>query len=173
MSLRPRDRQQRKPWFRQLTAQLRRVVGTRAWLLLNLYPPYLGANIRLRRAGSHAERFEVEMRLRAWNQNYFGTHFGGSLYSMCDPFFALILTENLGDGYVVWDKAATIRFLRPARGLVRVCFEIPRERLAEVRQAADTRGRTELELTTDIVDEAERPVARVLKVLSVQRRRVS
>ena len=56
---------------------------------------------------------EVHMPLRFWNKNYVGTHFGGSLYTMCDPFFMLILVNNLGSGYIVWDKAATIRFKKP------------------------------------------------------------
>ena len=62
------------------------------------------------------------MRLTSWNRNFVGTHFGGSLYSMCDPFFVLILSAALGRDYVVWDKAAAIRFLRPGRGTVKATF---------------------------------------------------
>ena len=39
---------------------------------------------------------DVEMKLRIWNQNYVGTHYGGSLYSMADPFYMLMLMHNLG-----------------------------------------------------------------------------
>ena len=83
--------------------------------LLSLYPPYLGAGIRVR-AAADLRTFEVRMKLGRFNRNYVGTQFGGSLYSMCDPFFMLILAEALGRGYIVWDKAATIRFRRPGRG---------------------------------------------------------
>ena len=79
------------------------------------------------------------MKLRWWNRNYVGTQFGGSLYSMCDPFFMLILVEALGPRYVVWDKAATIRFRRPGRGTVHATFHIPQERIDEIRAAADAR----------------------------------
>jgi hypothetical protein len=54
-------------------------------------------------------QFEVELRARWYNRILFGTHFGGSLYAMCDPFFVFIITMNLGDKYIVWDKSATIR----------------------------------------------------------------
>ncbi len=38
--------------------------------------------------------------------------------SMCDPFFMLMLMTRLGPGYVVWDKSASIEFVRPGRGTV-------------------------------------------------------
>jgi acyl-coenzyme A thioesterase PaaI-like protein len=83
----------------------------------------LGAGIRVTRLGPHA--VDVEMKLRRWNRNYVGTHFGGSLYSMTDPFFMLMPIENLGPEYIVWDKAATIRFKKPGRGKVRASFVCP------------------------------------------------
>jgi len=53
---------------------------------------------------------DVEMKLRFWNANYVGTHFGGSLFAMTDAFYMLMLMHHLGRDYVVWDKAATIRY---------------------------------------------------------------
>ncbi len=139
-------------------------------LLLALYPPYLGAGVR---ATSIAEDFgtvEVRMGLHFWNRNYVGTQFGGSLYSMVDPFYMLMLIELLGPGYVVWDKAATIRFRRPGRGPVRARLEIPPQRVEEIRRAADAEGRTEPRFTAVVVDEAGEVVAEVEKLLSVRKR---
>ena len=104
--------------------------------MLSFWPPYLGAGIRVR-PSADLRTFDVRMKLRSWNRNYVNTHFGGSLYSMCDPFFMLILIQALGRGYVVWDKAATIRFRRPGKGTVRATFHIPQERVEEIRAAAD------------------------------------
>jgi acyl-coenzyme A thioesterase PaaI-like protein len=137
--------------------------------LLNLYPPYLGAGIRVR-VSPDFRTFEVRMRLRRWNRNYVGTHFGGSLYSMCDPFFMLILMENLGRGYVVWDKAATIRFRRPGKGTVRAVFHIPAERIAEIRSAADRDGKVEPTFHVDVVNEQGEVVADVEKLVYVRRK---
>jgi hypothetical protein len=44
--------------------------------------------------------------------------YGGSLYSMTDPFYMPMLISNLGSDYVVWDKAAHIRFRKPDPTLV-------------------------------------------------------
>ena len=148
-----------------------RFFDRRRWLirLLNLYPPYFGAGIRVRTSPDR-RTFEVRMGLRFWNRNYVGTHFGGSLYAMCDPFFMLILIEHLGREYVVWDKAATIRFRRPGKGPVRATFHVPEERVAEIRAAADRDGKVEPTFRVDVIDEQGQVIAEVEKLLYVRRK---
>ena len=135
--------------------------------MLSVFPPYVGAGIRVR-TSPDLRTFEVRMKLRWWNRNYVNTHFGGSLYSMCDPFFMLILVEALGRGYVVWDKAATIRFRRPGRGTVRATFHIPPERVEEIRAAADRGEKVEPVFTAEVLDEQGEVVAEVEKLLYVR-----
>jgi len=137
---------------------------------LGLYPPYLGAGIRVVSVSKDLRVFDVRMKLRFWNRNYVGTHFGGSLYAMCDPFFMLALIEALGPDYVVWDKAATIRFRRPGRGEVRARFHVPDERVEEIRRAADAAPKVEPAFRCEVLDEAGEVVAEVEKTLHVRRR---
>jgi len=143
----------------------------RRWLirLMNFFPPYLGAGIRVR-SNAELSAFDVRMKLRWWNRNYVGTHFGGSLYALCDPFFMLILFEALGPGYVVWDKAATIRFRRPGRGTVHARFEIGPERVAEIRAAADRDGKVEPTFVAEVRDDEGQVIAEVEKLLYVRRK---
>jgi hypothetical protein len=89
---------------------------------------------------------------------------------MCDPFFMLMLIELLGPGYIVWDKAASIRFKRPGRGLVRARFEITAEKLAEISAAADTHGKVEPEFHIEIKDVEGNVIAEVEKLLYVRRK---
>jgi acyl-coenzyme A thioesterase PaaI-like protein len=140
-----------------------------SWLirLINLFPPYLGAGIRVR-SSPDLRTFESRMKLRRWNRNYVNTHFGGSLYAMCDPFFMLILIQALGRGYVVWDKAATIRFLRPGTGTVTAKFHIPEERVQEIRAAADRGEKVEPVFTAQVIDERGEVVAEVEKLVYVR-----
>ena len=157
----------------KLPSRARQALATAKGRLLSkvvsLYPPYLGAGVRVREVDSHT--FEVEMGLHAWNRNYFGTHFGGSLYSMCDPFFALILARELGSGYVVWDKAAAIRFKKPGRGRVHARFSIPRERVREIRALVDGGRKHEPSFTAEVLDEAGEVIAEVDKHLYVRKSR--
>jgi hypothetical protein len=133
-----------------------------------LWPPYLGAGVRVRNVSSDVRSLDVEMRLRFWNRNYYSTHFGGSLYSMVDPFFVLMLAANLGRGYVVWDKAATIRFKAPGRGRVTARFALSGEAIDAIRRDADA-GKVEPRFQVEIKDEAGTVIAEVEKVLHVRR----
>lgn len=138
--------------------------------LINLWPPYLGAGIRVTRISGDLRTFEVRMKLRWYNRNYVGTHFGGSLYSMCDPFFMLILIHGLGRGYEVWDKSASIRFRRPGRTTVRATFHVPDDEIERIRREADAHGKAEPTFTVDVTDEAGELVAQVEKLLHVRRK---
>ena len=136
--------------------------------LVNVYPPYLGAGVRVRHRLGDERTIRVEMSLRPWNRNLFGTHFGGSLYSMCDPWFVVLLVRLLGDGYVVWDKSASIEFLKPGRGKVSATFHVPAGAVEEIRAAVDRDGKAEPVLTAEVVGEDGAVVARVTKRLWVR-----
>jgi hypothetical protein len=138
--------------------------------LLSFYPPFLGAGIRVTRVNEDVTEIDVEMKLRFWNQNYVGTQFGGSLYSMTDPFYMLILLENLGKNYIVWDKSAKIRFKKPGKGTMRAYFKVSQERLDEIRVAADLEAKVQPQFEVQILDEMGDVVAEVEKVLSVRRK---
>ena len=135
---------------------------------INLYPPYLGMGIKVRSFSEDHTRFEVELRAKWYNRNLFGTHFGGCLYSMTDPFFVFIITMNLGKGYIVWDKSAAIDFLKPAKGTILGVFEIGKERLDEISAEVDALGKNTYHFEADLTDEAGQVVARVRKEVYVR-----
>lgn len=137
--------------------------------LLRFYPPYLGAGVRVTHVSDDFRTVNVEMRLRFYNKNYVGTHFGGSLYSMCDPFYMLMLINILGPDYIVWDKAASIRFKKPGKGVVKATFHIHEERIAEIRAAADTQGKVEPQFQVEITDSDGNVVAEIEKLLYIRR----
>ncbi len=136
--------------------------------LINFYPPLLGAGIRSRSIDERT--IHVEMKLTALNRNIVGVHFGGSLYSMCDPWFMLILMRVLGPDYIVWDKAANIQFVSPGRGTMKAVFQIPQERVNEIRSVADRGEKNEPIFSVDVLDEQGQVVAHVEKLLYVRRK---
>ena len=137
---------------------------------INLWPPFLGAGIVVKEITDDFRRIEVELVLRWYNRNYVGTHFGGSLCVMADPFFMIILINTLGKDYLVWDRASNIQFLRPGRGRVRAVFEIDEAQLADIR-AKTAGGQKYLpEFEVEIIDEAGEVVARVKKQLYIRRK---
>ncbi|WP_312224813.1 DUF4442 domain-containing protein, partial [Stutzerimonas nitrititolerans] len=131
-------------------------------------PPYLGAGIRVRHISDDFRQAQVRMGLRWYNRNYVGTQFGGSLYSMTDPFFMLMLLQNLGDDYVVWDKAANIEFVSPGKGRVYADFTITEQLLDEIRQHTAGGDKYLPRLHLEVRDEQGTLVARVQKTLYVR-----
>lgn len=145
--------------------------ATRFRRLLNLWAPYWGTGIQIAEVSPDFRRMVVRMHKRFYNSNAFGTHFGGSLYAMCDPHYVLQLVPLLGDGYLIWDKAATIEFLKPGRGTVTAVFEWNDEQLADIRARTADGAKYEPVRTVEITDESGDVVARVHKTLYVRRKR--
>ena len=148
------------------------VAGPRTFrAMINLWAPFRGAGIKVREIAPDFRRVVVDLRMRFDNRNYVGTHFGGSLFAMTDPFFMVLMMRNIGPDYVVWDKQGTVRFLKPARGTVTARFRIPEERVDEVRRATADGGKFEPVFRVDIVDEQGVTVADVEKTLHIRKRR--
>ena len=139
--------------------------------IFNLWPPFLAAGIRVTRLSPDWREARVEMRMRPWNRNYVGTHFGGSLFAMTDPFWMILVKERLGRDYIVWDKAAQIEFVKPGKGTVAAEFRLDDAVLDDLRARAAGGGKVLHWFDTDIVDAAGEVVARVRKQVYVRRKR--
>ena len=137
---------------------------------INFYPPFLGAGIRVTRVAPDFRAIRVEMKLTRLNLNAVGTHFGGSLYAMCDPWFMLMLMRALGDEYIVWDKAARIQFVKPGRGTVAAEFQITQTTIDDLRARADAGEKIEPTFTADVLGADGEIVARVEKLLYVRKK---
>jgi len=140
----------------------------RRWI--NLWPPFLGAGIRIQHIAPDMKAIDVEMKLRFWNANYVGTHFGGSLFAMTDAFYMLMLMHHLGTGYVVWDKAATIAYCKPGKGTVHAEFRLSDSQIDDIREKIQTLPKYEPVFLVEVKDEAGVVIAEVEKVLHVRKK---
>jgi len=135
---------------------------------MHWWGPFRSPGIHLRRMTDDFREGEAELRLGWLNRNIAGAHFGGSLFAMTDPFYMLMLMQNLGRKYYVWDKAASIEYVAPARGTVTARFSLTEERLAEIRAQAADGNKVLPEFVTDVVDAQGAVVARVHRTLYVR-----
>jgi acyl-coenzyme A thioesterase PaaI-like protein len=151
--------------------------GAAGWRLrvlrrIHWWPPLLGAGVKVTRMDADYRAIDVEMRLTVFNRNVMGSHFGGSLYAMTDPFYMLMLMENLGREYIVWDKAATIRYKRPGIGTVRAEFRLTEETVAEISDVLEREERYEPMFLIEVKDKAGRVVCEVEKTIYCAKRAV-
>ncbi|MGO0575543.1 DUF4442 domain-containing protein [Ornithinimicrobium panacihumi] len=103
---------------------------------MNAWPPFLFSGIRIQHIAPDFRTVRVGLRRTPVTSNYVGTLFGGSIFSMTDPFWMMMILRNLGPAYVVWDKAAEIEFVSPGKASVSTTFELTQEVLDELREEA-------------------------------------
>ncbi len=138
--------------------------------LLNHYAPYKGAGISIDKIDLANYHIRVKMPLTHKNQNIVGVHFGGSLYSMVDPFYMLILMHHLGSRYIVWDKAANIQFLSPGRGTVYADIQLDPNEINHIKNLADNHAPVLRNYSLNIFDEAGLRIAEIQKTLYIRRK---
>ena len=136
-----------------------------------LFPPYMGAGIKVTHLSDDWSHMRVELRERFYNRNALGTHFGGSLYSMVDPHFVLMLIPQLGKGYVVWDQAATIKFVKPGKGTVHADIRISAGMLDDIYANTESGNAYRPVYELQILDAAGETVAIVEKTLYVRKKK--
>jgi acyl-coenzyme A thioesterase PaaI-like protein len=137
---------------------------------MNIWPPFVGAGIHVTAMAEDYREVIVELRPHWYNRNYFGDHFGGSLYAMTDPFYALMLIHVLGPGYRVKHAAGRIRYLAPARGVVRAHFRLSDEHVARILAAAESGEKHLPQYTLEIVDREGEVIARATQTAYVRKR---
>ena len=136
--------------------------------ILRFWPPFWMSGIRVTEASDDWRRISVRLRQYWFNRNYVGTHFGGSLFAMTDPFWMIMVMERLGRDYIVWDKAAEIEFVAPGRGDVFAHFVLDDAVIDELRGAAAGGEKVLRWFAVDVVNSAGETVARVRKQLYVR-----
>jgi acyl-coenzyme A thioesterase PaaI-like protein len=139
--------------------------------MLNRYAPYRGAGIEIDILDFARYHIRVKMPLTRKNQNIVGVHFGGSLYSMVDPFYMLLLMHHLGHKYIVWDKAASIHFLAPGRTTVYADIRIDAEEIKTIQQLAQDYAPVNRVYTFNIYDENGARIAEVEKTVYIRRKK--
>ncbi|KAB8028555.1 YiiD C-terminal domain-containing protein [Fluviispira multicolorata] len=138
--------------------------------LMSFWPPYLGAGVRINNISDDMTSLNVEMKLKFWNKNIKGTQFGGSLYSMIDPFLVLLLMHHLGREHIIWDKSATIHFKKPAEGKVFAKILITKEQIDEIHKKAINGDKVEPKFTLHINDENNNIIAEIEKTLYIRKK---
>lgn len=144
-----------------------------AWLMrwfFNLYPPYLGAGIRVETISPDFKYLKARLLLRFYNQNYVGIQFGGSIYSMTDPHYMFLLINNLGPEYIVLDKGAQIDFIKKGTTDLTAEFRIDDMLLNTIRDQTSTGEKYIFDLPVTVCDAEGVMVARLIKTIYVRKK---
>ena len=149
-----------------------KLVTQAKWLrrFMNLWPPFIGAGISVTRIDDDFRQAQVRMKLSWYNRNYMGTQYGGSLYSMTDAFYAILIIRNLDNKYYVWDKSASIDYISPARGTVFANYELTDEMIATIKNNTHEGQKFLYDIPVDIIDQNNTLIAKVNKVIYIRKK---
>ena len=145
---------------------LRKILPRR---LLNLWPCYYGTGVHLKYVAKDFREMHLEVPLNWRTRNYVGTIFGGSMYGAVDPVCMLMLIKNLGPDYVVWDKAASIRFKKPGRSTLHVTVKIDQKEIDQIRSDLTATNSLDRTYTIDLTDEDGTVCATVEKIIHIRK----
>ena len=137
---------------------------------MNLWPPFLGAGITVEKIAKDFRSAKVHLKHGILNRNIVGVHFGGSLFAMTDPFFMMMVSQNIGKGYIVWDQAAKIEFLKPGKGAVHPSFELSQAQIDDIISSAESGNKVLKDFVVDVKDREEDVVARITKTLYIRKK---
>lgn len=107
---------------------------------LEWYPPFWIMRIRVLELSPDWRRIRVRLPLYALSRNPGGSMFGGNQAALADPIPALACAR-IFPGRAVWTRAFSIEFLRPGSTDLELRFEVPENRVREIRSELDCRGR--------------------------------
>jgi len=136
----------------------------------NVWPCFRGTGARVAFIASDWSEVRIRLPLSWRTRNYVGTIFGGSLYAGVDPFYMLMLIHRLGPEYVVWDKAASIRFRKPGRGTLFATFQVDEAELAEIRRLLQEQPKVDRTYPVELRDAQGVVHAEVQKVTHISLR---
>ena len=135
---------------------------------VNLWPPLFFTGIKATCISNDFKEIDVQLKLRWYNRNYVGVHYGGSLFSMTDPWYMLMLFHVLGGAYYVWDKQAEINYIKPGRGKVTAQFRLTDELINQIKEKTAAGEKYLPEFMVEIRDESNQLIATVKRTLYVK-----
>lgn len=118
----------------------------------NLSPMFRRSTARIVEVSRDLKHIQIKLPISYKNRNYVNSIFGGSMFAAVDPIPMVQLMNLLGDSYVVWDKAAQIKFRRPAREDLYARFEYSNEELEQIQLGVEQGNELEIEKTTQLTN---------------------
>lgn len=136
--------------------------------LWNFWPPYWGAGIKIETINKDFKYACTRLKWRPWTKNIVGTQFGGSIYAMVDPIYMVMLMMLLGRNYIVWDKAANIRFRKPGRSELIAEFSITDDDIHLIKEQLSHTDKYDWEKTVYVKDKSGEVIAEIHKIIHVR-----
>ncbi len=136
----------------------------------NHFPPYRRTGARITHIAADFGEVRIKLPLNWKTRNYVGTIFGASMFGAIDGIHLVMLLKLLGPGYIVWDKAAAIRYKRPGRTTLYARILLDEQQLESIRAELTESPKLDRVLQVDLTDEAGNVHATIERTIHVRRK---
>lgn len=133
----------------------------------NWSPMYRRSTGKIINVSEDLHDIKIKIPLSWKNRNYVGSIFGGSMLSATDPIYMIQLMKILGKDYVVWDKAATIKYKRPGKETLFCEFTFTRQEIVNIKKDVENKGEIDIIKTPNIVTKDDVIIAELSKTIYV------
>jgi Domain of unknown function (DUF4442) len=136
----------------------------------NLFPAFRSSGGWLTHVSTDFRYVRLKIPLTLKTRNYVGTLCGGNMYSAVDGVYLVMLLKNLGSDYLVWDKAAAIRYKRPAKGTLFAEFRLTEDELQQIKHEVARQGKVDREYLIELMEASGVVCAEVIKTIHVKQK---
>ncbi|RHX78113.1 PaaI family thioesterase [Leptospira yasudae] len=134
------------------------------------WPVYWRCGGRILQMTDDMREMKVKLPLNRKTKGLMGTHFGGSLYAFVDPIPLLMLKENLGENYILWDIQGGIQYLKATSKDVFAEFKILPEDLIGIQETCDQKKKIHFKVEIPILEANGELVAKVDKTIYIRKK---
>ena len=118
----------------------------------NLHPAFRSTGGRVVHVAPDLCHIRVRLPLTWKTKNIVGSLYGGSLFAITDGAHPAMLMAALGEDYIIWDKAASIRYRKPGYSTLYADFRVTAEEMAGIRSALAEQHEVDWTFQIDIKD---------------------
>lgn len=128
----------------------------RAWVMrvgFNFHPAFRGTGGRVAYISPDLTHVRVRLPMARRTRNFVGSLYGGSLFAVTDGVHVAMLLTLMERNVIIWDKAASIRYRRPAYTTLYADFRLAADELEQIEQELDAQHETSRRYTIELKDD--------------------
>ena len=137
-------------------------------IIFNYFPAFWSTGAKVTYLAADYKEIHLKLPLSWRTRNYVGTIFGGSMFASTDVLYFLLVVKNLGEGYIVWDKASCIRFKKPGKGTLYTKAVLSDEEIELMKTELLNTDKIDRVYFLDLIDETGDICASIEKTIHIQ-----
>jgi hypothetical protein len=118
----------------------------------NFHPAFRGTGGRVVHVARDLRHIRIRLPLTWKTKNIVGSIYGGSLFAITDGAHPMMLMAALGNDFIVWDKAASIRYRKPGFSTLYADFVLEQAEIDTIRAALAEQPELERTYTVELKD---------------------